>query len=56
MINNDIVAVVGPVCSGKSEFLINLYRKFKAHGSNVCAFKPVTDTRTDHINSRNGIE
>jgi thymidine kinase len=51
-----LTTIVGVMGSGKTETLINLYKKFINEGYNVKIFKPLKDTRTDKyiVRSRSG--
>lgn len=53
-----LIAFVGPMGSGKTTTLINLYNDFKKDGKKVLAIKPIIDTRYDEnkIVSHDGLE
>jgi len=51
---NNLELIIGPVCSGKSAELIRRVDRYTIAGYNVLIAKPKVDTRSIHVESRNG--
>lgn len=55
-LRNNLELITGPVCCGKSEELLRKVTRYDIAGYNILLVKPVVDTRSKKVKSRNGSE
>jgi len=55
-LRNNLELITGPVCCGKSEELLRKITRYDIAGYNILLVKPVVDTRSNTVKSRNGSE
>jgi len=55
-LRNNLELITGPVCCGKSEELLRRVTRYEIAGYNVLLAKPLVDTRSKTVKSRNGSE
>jgi len=55
-LRNNLELIAGPVCCGKSEELLRRITRYDIAGYNVLLVKPLVDTRSKTVRSRNGSE
>jgi len=55
-LRNNLELIAGPVCCGKSEELLRRITRYEIVGYNILLVKPLLDTRSKTVKSRNGSE